>query len=267
MIDFHLHVFPDKLAKRVLELLSHNSGGVEPVFDGTLTGLRSQMIKDGIDSGVVLMIATKPEQETAINRFAIDNNNDHILFFGSVHPRSKNVHHHLKMLQEAGIKGIKLHPEYQNFSIDDPELFPLYEKLAEMGFITVFHTGLDIGYDTPCHCRPKALASILPVFQGAPVVAAHFGGYMLWEEVERELIGKPVYMDTSYCQSHIPAPLINRLIREHGADRVLFGSDAPWSKPRLEISLINNLDLTDSEKEAIFDGNARRLLGLPAKST
>lgn len=266
MIDFHMHVFPDQLAERALGMLSHKSGGIEPVFDGTLAGLKSIMKDDGIDIGVVLMIATKPSQESSVNRFAIENNKDNLVFFGSIHPKSRHIHDHLKRLKEAGIRGIKLHPEYQEFSIDDPELLPIYAMIAEMGLITVFHTGLDIGYDYPGRSRPKALASVLPAFQGAPVIAAHFGGYMLWEEVARELVGKPVYLDTSYCHSRIPAPVASRLIRDHGVDRILFGSDAPWSRPRLEISMINHLDLTEPEKDAILDGNARRLLGLPARS-
>lgn len=266
MIDFHLHVFPDQLAERALEILSRNSGGIEPVFDGTLAGLKNLMLKDGVDIGVVLLIATKPSQESSINRFAIENNKDNLVFFGSIHPKSKHIRDHLKHLKEAGIRGIKFHPEYQGFSIDDPELLPIYAMIAEMGLITVFHTGLDIGFDYPGQSRPQALARALPAFQGAPVVAAHFGGYMLWDEVERELVGKPIYLDTSYCHSRIPLPVANRLIREHGADRILFGSDAPWSRPRREIIMINHLDLTEQEREAILDGNARRLLGLPAKS-
>ncbi len=265
MIDFHLHAFPDQLAERALGILSKKSGGLEPVFDGTVTGLTNMMKKDGIDIGVVLMIATKPSQEASVNRFAIENNKDNLVFFGSIHPKSKHVRDHLKQLKAAGIRGVKLHPESQGFSIDDPELLPIYAMIAEMGLITVFHTGLDIGYDYPGNSRPQALARVLPAFQGAPVVAAHFGGYMLWDEVERELVGKPVYLDTSYCHSRILQPVANRLIQNHGVDRILFGSDAPWGNPRLEISMINHFDLTEQEKEAIFDGNARRLLGLPAK--
>jgi predicted TIM-barrel fold metal-dependent hydrolase len=267
MIDFHMHAFPDQLAERAIGILSKNSGGIEPVFDGTISGLKSMMKADGVDYGVVLMIATKPSQEASVNRFAIENNKDNLVFFGSIHPKSKHVRDHLKQLKEAGIHGIKLHPEYQGFSIDDPDLLPIYAMIAEMGLITVFHTGIDIGFDYPGHSRPHALARVLPAFQGAPVVAAHFGGYMLWDEVTRELIGQPIYLDTSYCHSRIPLPVAKRLIRDHGADRILFGSDAPWSRPSQEIIMIDHLDLTEQEKDAILDGNARRLLSLPARSS
>ncbi|MEA4889181.1 MAG: amidohydrolase family protein [Clostridiaceae bacterium] len=266
MIDFHMHIFPDQLAGRALSTISRNSGGLEPCFDGTLAGLQTLMKSNGIDNGVVLMIATKPEQETAINRFAIEHSHGNLLFFGSVHPHSKNIRKNLQMLKEAGIRGIKLHPEYQNFSVDDPEVLPVYQMIAEMGFITVFHAGLDIGFDVPGRCRPAALARILPYFEGAPVVAAHLGGYMLWEEVERELVGKPIFFDTAYSYGTIPLPLVNRIIREHGVERILFGSDTPWSNPGQEITFINHLTLTAAEKNAVLDHNARRLLGLPELS-
>lgn len=262
MIDFHTHFFPDQLAGRALNHLSHGSGGLMPVFDGTRAGLIERMHHDGIDRCVALMIATKPSQETSVNRFALESNHGPITCFGSVHPRSRHALDHLKQLKESGIIGIKFHPDYQGFDIDDPEAMKLYEKMSEMGFITVFHMGLDIGYDYPGRSRPAALARALPVFQGAPVVAAHFGGYMLWEEVRESLVGKPVYFDTSYCHSRIPAPVARRLIREHGADRILFGSDAPWSSPELEVRMIQHMDLTESEQTAILDGNARKLLGL-----
>jgi len=264
MIDFHTHFFPDQLAARAINQLSRGSGGLEPVFDGTRAGLIDCMNRDGIDRSVSLMIATKPSQETSVNRFTVENNHGPVICFGSVHPRSRHALDHLKQLKDSGIIGVKFHPEYQDFDIDDPDVMRLYVKIAELGLITVFHMGLDIGYDYPGRSRPAALARALSAFQGAPVVAAHFGGYMLWEEVRTELVGKPVYFDTSYCHSRIPAPVARRLIREHGANRILFGSDAPWSSPALEVRMIRHLDLTEQEKAAILDGNARRLLGLPA---
>lgn len=262
MIDFHTHFFPDHLAVRAMNQLSRVSGGLVPVYDGTRESLIDRMKHDGIDWSVALMIATKPSQEMSVNRFAVENNHGPIICFGSVHPRSRHASDQLKQLKDAGISGVKLHPEYQDFAIDDPDAMRLYEKIASLGLITVFHMGLDIGYDYPGKSQPAALARALPAFQGAPVVAAHFGGYMLWEEVRRELVGKPIYFDTSYCHSRIPAPVARRLIHEHGSNRILFGSDAPWSSPELEARMIRHLDLTKSEQDAILDGNARRLLGL-----
>lgn len=260
IIDFHLHVFPDPLARRALESLSNSGGGLVPCSDGTLNGLKALMKRDGIRQGVVLMIATRPTQETAVNRFAIEHNEPDLMFFGSVHPQSEQIPEQLRALKAAGIHGIKFHPEYQHFSVDDPAMLPIYRMIAEMGFVTVFHAGLDISFDLPGRCRPAALARILPAFAGAPVVAAHFGGYMLWDEVERELVGKPVYLDTAYSHSRVLIPQITRIIRNHGADRILYGSDAPWSRPELEINLIRSLDISQAEKQAILGDNARRLL-------
>lgn len=263
MIDFHLHMFPDHLAPQALASLSRNSGGLAPCFDGTANGLQALMRQEGIDLGVVLTIVTKPGQERSVNRFAIEHNHGNLIVFGSIHPGSHHINQQLAALKAAGIRGIKLHPEYQQFAVDDPAMLPIYQKIAELGFITVLHAGADLAYDLPHLCRPQALAKVLPWFQGAPVVAAHFGGYMLWEEVARELIGKPVYFDTSFCYGNLPAPMMTRLIRAHGVERILFGSDAPWSHPHQEIDLIRHLDLSETERQAILDTNARRLLQLP----
>ena len=267
IIDFHLHAFPDHLASRALDALSRTGGGLVPCFDGTLSGLKTLLQAQGIQQGVVLTIATKPGQEDSVNRFAIENNTPDLMFFGSVHPHSKQIPAHLRELKAAGIRGIKFHPEYQRFSVDDPAMLPIYRLIAEMGFITVFHAGLDVGFDVPGRCRPAALARILPAFAGAPVVAAHFGGYMLWDEVERELVGKPIYLDTAYSHSRVLIPQVTRMIHNHGADRILFGSDAPWSNPGLECGLIQRLDIPSADKHAILEGNARRLLGFPERPT
>ena len=261
IIDFHLHAFPDKLAPRALSSLSEKGGGLVLCFDGTMNGLRRLMQQAGIRQGVVLSIATKPSQEQSVNRFAIENNSPDLKFFGSIHPRSKRIKEQLRELKEGGISGIKFHPEYQQFNVDDPTMLPVYSLIAEMGFVTTFHAGLDVSYDQPGHIRPAALARALPYFEGAPVIAAHFGGYMLWDEVERELVGKDIYFDTAYSHSRVLIPQVTRLIRNHGADRILFGSDAPWSHPELEAGLVKRLDLSEAEKTAILSGNARRLLG------
>ncbi|MGI6298073.1 MAG: amidohydrolase family protein [Saccharofermentanales bacterium] len=261
IIDIHLHAFPDKLAPRVLKSLSDSGGGLVPCFDGTMNGLSSLLQQAGIKQGVVLTIAAKPSQEESVNRFAIENNSPDLKFFGSIHPRSKRIREQLQELKDAGIPGIKFHPEYQHFNVDDPAMLPIYTQIAEMGFVTLFHAGLDVSYDLPGHCRPASLARALPYFGGAPVIAAHLGGYMLWEEVERELVGKDIYLDTSYSHSRVLIPQLTRIIRNHGADKIVFGSDAPWSQPLLEAGLIKRLEISAAEKEAILVENARRLLG------
>ncbi|MDR3206961.1 MAG: amidohydrolase family protein [Oscillospiraceae bacterium] len=260
MIDFHTHAFPDKIVQRAMENLAHAGGGLSPVCDGSPEGLCALMDDGGVSLSVLLHIATNPRQMTAVNDFALACDGGRFVSFGSVHPRAENAVEELHRLRRAGIKGIKLHPEYQDFYVDDDTLAPLYEALHDLGFITVFHAGLDIGFPPPAKASPVRLAAMLPAFGDAPVVLAHMGGYAQWEDVLAHLAGKPVYFDTSFCYSRIPLPLCAQLVAAHGAARILFGSDAPWASPAQERRLIDALGLTDGDRDAILFGNARALL-------
>lgn len=126
----------------------------------------------------------------------------------------------------------------------------------------MFHAGEDVGYDLPVHCTPQRLAHALEMAENWTVVAAHMGGYLLWHDVERYLLGKDLYIDTSLAHGRLPAPQAKRMIRAHGADRVLLGSDCPWGFAKYEIGYIKSLGLEQQEQEQILGGNAMRLLGL-----
>lgn len=263
IIDMHTHCFPDKISERALKTLSHGSGGVTPEHSGNYTSLLENIRADGADKAVVLNIATNPRQQTSVNNFAISLLDvDGIIPFGSIHPDSPDALSEIERLKSAGIKGIKLHPDYQNFFVDEERMIPIYEKAAELGFVTVFHAGVDIGYPEPVHCTPERLKNILPAFGGAPVIAAHFGGWLMWKDVMRFLVGENVYFDTAYCYSRMPALFAKRIIEEHGADKILFGSDMPWSRTANEARFIKSLDLPEEQTEKILGLNAQKLLGL-----
>ena len=127
--------------------------------------------------------------------------------------------------------------------------------------ITVFHAGVDIGYPEPVHCTPQRLLSILDIFGDAPVVAAHFGGYLLWDDVLEELCGTKVYFDTAFSAGKMPPQYARKIIKAHGTKRILLGSDMPWSTAQREARLIASLNLTSEETENILYNNAKRLLG------
>lgn len=260
LIDFHTHAFADSLAPRAIASLSAASGGLTPSTDGTVAGLLHRMDADGVSHSVMLNIATKPKQQTRINDWAKEISSGRITAFGSVHPDAPDALEELERIKDLGLKGIKLHPEYQNFEVDDPRLFPIYKKAASLGLITVFHAGQDIGFMPPAKAAPDRLLRALSVFDGAPVVAAHFGGYIMWDEVLEKLCGLPVYFDTSFCFGRIQHPLAQAIVEKHTPDRILFGTDLPWSDAKTEKRLIDSLDLTDADKEKIFFRNAASLL-------
>lgn len=261
IIDFHTHAFPEKIAAKAIASLAVKAGNLVPFHNGTVESLRAYVKKSGVDKAVLLNIATTPRQQKNVNDFAVACNSEDIISFGSVHPDAPDALDELERIKSAGLLGVKLHPEYQSFYVDDGRMLPIYEKIAELGLITVFHAGVDIEYFDPVHCTPQRLAEILPAFGDAPVVAAHMGGWQLWHDVEKYLVGTRIYFDTAFSSGRMPRGHCRRIIKAHGVERVLFGSDMPWSGTDAEMRFIDSLELTDDEKSAVLGGNARRLLG------
>lgn len=261
-IDFHTHAFPDKLADAAISSLGACSG-LEPYCDGTVSSLRRCAAEDGVDICVVLNIATNEKQQQKVNDFAASiNNTEGIVSFGSVYPLAASAIYELDRIKDMGLKGIKLHPDYQLFFVDDEKMIPFYRHIAKLGLITVFHAGADIGIYDPVHCTPERLSKVIKYFEGAPVVAAHFGGYLFWNDVEKYLVGKEIYFDTSFSYARIPLPQAKRIIERHGTDKILLGSDMPWSRAADGIKLIRYMNLTECDTEKIIGKNAARLLGI-----
>lgn len=262
LIDFHTHAFPERIAARAIGKLSQEAGGLVPQTDGTLASLKEEMRKDGVDISVVHSIATSPKQQTNVNNFAMEMNRDPaIVAFGSIHPDAPDALAELERIADAGLKGVKLHPEYQQFYADDEKMKPIYRKISQLGLITVFHAGYDYGFLPPYHCMPEHLLGALR-WLDAPVVAAHWGGLDCGSKVLDKLCGENLWMDLSYGYGCIPKPIAQAIIDKHGPDRLLFGSDMPWHQPEWELRLIRSLDLSDSDREKICFRNAASLLSL-----
>ena len=262
LIDFHTHAFPEKIAARAVAGLSHCAGGLEPQTDGTLDALRSEMKREGVDLSVVLAIATNPAQQASVNDYAIimDREPD-IVAFGSVHPDAPNALEELERLKAAGIKGVKFHPEYQGFFVDDAKMKPIYRKISELGLITTFHTGEDYGFPPPYHATPDRLVNALRWFD-SPVVAAHWGGGGYYRQVLEQLCGRDIWFDLSFGYGAMPKYFNQAIIDKHGPDKLLFGSDMPWHRPSWELRLIDTLDISEADREKILWKNAATLLGL-----
>lgn len=263
IIDFHTHCFPDKIAGKALGVLSKASGMMYPYHSGNADSLVSALREGGADKGVVLSIATNTRQQRSVNDFAVSLlSRDELIPFGSIHPDSEDAVQELERLHEAGIKGVKFHPEYQNFFVDDDRMLPLYEKLGSLGMITVFHSGFDLGYNPPFHCTPERLSRVLDAFSGAPVVAAHFGGVAELDDTLRYLCGKDVYLDTAFACGVVAPHTAKQIIDAHSADRILFGTDLPWSSVKRSLGFVDCLGLSDEDYKKITGGNARRLLNI-----
>lgn len=260
LIDFHTHAFPERIASRAVAGLSHGSGGMTPQTDGSLASLKAGMDRDGVDLAVVLSIATNPRQQHNVNDFAMEINADsRIIAFGSVHPDAPDALSELERIAAGGLKGVKFHPEYQCFYADEERMKPIYRKISELGLITIFHSGHDIGFGPPYHCMPEHLLGAMK-WLDTPVVAAHWGGYGAGLEVLEKLCGENLWFDISMGYGCIPKPVAQRILDKHGPEKLLFGSDMPWHRPEWELRLIDSLDISETDREKILWGNAQALL-------
>jgi len=262
LIDFHTHAFPDAIAGKAIDKLSHASGGLEPHTAGTVASLKARLQADQVDRAVVLSIATNPGQQTKVNDFAASIDQDPALTaFGSVHPDSPEALEELERIKAMGLKGVKLHPNYQDFAADEERMIPIYRKISSLGLITLFHAGWDYGFPPPYGGTPDKLRVALR-YLDTPVVAAHWGGVNCCEQVLEYLCGTPVYLDTSFGYAMLPRYYALKILEKHGTDRVLFGTDTPWHTAPMELRLLGSLGLTEAEMEAITHKNAERLIGV-----
>lgn len=262
LIDFHTHCFPDVIAARAVAKLSDAAGGLYPHTDGTTAGLRDSMKNHNVDMSVVLSIATNAHQQAKVNEFAAAINNQTDVFaFGSVFPDSPDALDELEHIKALGLKGVKLHPDYQGFHVDDPKMKPIYRKISSLGLITVFHAGVDYGFPPPYGATPDKMIKALSWFD-SPVVAAHWGGINCNEATLQYLCGTDIYLDTSFGYSMMPKYYAEKIVEKHGTERILFGTDTPWHTASMEMRLLSSLRLTDEEMDRITHTNAQRLLGI-----
>lgn len=259
IIDIHAHCFPDQIARRAVPQLEERAG-VRTVLDGTLGALRSSMDRAGIDRAVLQHIATKPGQERAVNTWAASIVSERIACFGSIHPGTPDWRGELRRLADLGLPGVKFHPDYQDFFVDEARVFPIYEAICQLGLVVLFHAGLDIGLGEPVRCRPAGLRKVIEAFPEGRWVAAHMGGYQCWDEVEEDLLGREIFLDTSYTYHALGPERLGSLIRRHGARRILFGTDSPWMDQASAVAEIRGLGLTPAEEAAVLGGNAQALL-------
>lgn len=260
LIDFHAHVFLDKLAAGAVSSLAERAH-LTPYTDGTVAATRALMHAQGVDRFVALNIAVSPRTERHVNDFALSLlDYPDIIPFGSVHPDSENALTELKRLHEAGIKGIKFHNDYQNFQVDDERAFPIYETCAKYGLIMLFHAGADRGFEPPFKTPPEGLRRVWETFPQAKIVAAHLGGQDMTDRALAALADTGVYIDISFAASCVPAEEGERVIRAF-SDRVLFGTDCPWDTPQHTLSYLSQMRFTQEETEKICFRNALALLG------
>ena len=281
IIDIHTHTFPDKIAAATLDKLKHLSHTI-PFTDGTAAGLAASMARAGVDRSVVMPVATSPRQVPHVNDASARMNElgaqTGVLSFGCMHPDFDGWKEELARVRGLGLKGIKLHPQYQDTDFDDPRYLRILDRCGELGLVVLTHAGLDIGMPGKDNCAPEMVARALAQVGPVKLVLAHMGGWRQWDRVEALLPGTGVYLDTSFSLGEITPlddghyrpgdlPLLDeaaflRMVRRFGPDRILFGTDSPWDDQGAALARLRALPLEKSELDAILGGSARKLLEL-----
>lgn len=274
-IDFHTHIFPEKIAARTIEKLE-NMAHIKAFTDGREECLIASMEQAGVDLSIVLPVVTRPEQFDTVNKFAVQLNEKYqgkkrrLLSFGGIHPDTPNYKEQLQLIHSWGLPGIKLHPDYQDTYIDDLKYMRIFDYASQLGLIMVIHAGVDVAFPDNVRCTPKRIRKVLDEVAPENMVLAHYGSFGLWEEAEELLVGQNVYFDTAYTFGFIQDEQFLRILKNHGADNILFATDSPWSGQKESLSYLRHLavhskennkeNINASDLEKITGQNAIRLL-------
>lgn len=268
VIDFHTHIFPDKIAARTISILEEK-GGISATSDGTASGLLRKMEQAGVDISVTLPVLTSPQQFDSVNRYAAEVNRTYLtsarrlISFGGIHPACEDIEGKMARLAEEGFLGVKIHPDYQETFINDDGYFRILECARKLDLIVVTHAGADIAYrGKPVRCTPKRVKDLIRALPHSKLVLAHMGGSEMPDEVISELCGEDVYFDTSFALPRMDEATVREIIRLHGEDRILFASDSPWCNAEECARIIRSLSLGAAAEEKIFEKNAAKLLQL-----
>ncbi|GAA1787480.1 TatD family hydrolase [Pseudarthrobacter sulfonivorans] len=258
IIDAHCHVWPDEIARKVLE---DRPVGLDPMHDGTLEGLRRTMDGAGIDMALTLAVANVARTVWRTNEFIGKVDRTRFIPFGTVHP-DLTVEENLTALRENGVVGVKLHPLFQTVDFAGPKTREILTALAENDIPVISHVGSGGDDEQNRRGAPEHLQTLIAGIPGLRFIAAHFGGYQVLDEAEKWSVGADIHLETSWPPSmgDLPRQRILSIIRRHGADRIVYGSDWPMTDPATEIAAIRELGLTAEEEQGVLGGNLARLL-------
>lgn len=257
IIDAHAHIFPDKIAERAVGGIG-DFYGMTVGYDGTLGTLLREGA--GVDRFIVQSVATVPEQVTAINNFiakSVETFPDKLIGFGAMHPDFADIAGETERIVSLGLKGIKLHSDFQRFDIDDERAFPIYECARSAGLPILFHIGDSRGDRS----SPERLMNVVKRFPGLTVIGAHLAGWSVWDRGAELFEGSGIYADCSSSLYAMSPEHAAELIRKIGTDRVMWGTDYPMWSAKEELERFDKLPLNDDERRLILSENALRLIG------
>lgn len=257
--DIHAHIFPPHVAEKVIAQLEGYYG-----FKWEGTGVFEDLIASMDEAGVgrcnIFSCATKPEQVETANTYLASLQGkypERFCCFGTMHPAYPDIAGELKRLKALGLKGLKIHPDFQRINIDDPGMIKIYDLVGD-SLPMLFH----IGDPYQDYSAPKRLGRVLDMMPGLKIIAAHLGGYRAWAEGKKHLVGREnVYLDTSSTIGYLPAEEARKIVLSHGCDRILWGSDYPARRHKQAVEDIRKMNLSQEQEELIFYRNGEKLLG------
>lgn len=278
IIDFHTHSFPDAMAPKTIQILEDKAGFIA-YTNGTILGLVESMKEANVDISLLLPVVTNPKQTLKINNCAIENNgliidNKKFYSFGGIHPDDLNYRDELKRLKDNGIKGIKIHPDYQGVYINDERFINIIDEAFSLGLIVVTHAGIDYGFLDDVRATPERIKDMLSKLKHkGKLIIAHMGYTYKWDEVVAEMNGYDVYFDLALSLGDlsikgIKKPLMDEktlleFIKAFGSERILFATDSPWMGQKESVNVLNSFNnVSEKDKENILYKNALRLLNI-----
>jgi len=259
LIDVHTHVYPPAIARKAAASIREFYQLGTDEMDGTTDTLLKKGDEVGIDRFVILPVAVRPDRTRHINEFILEQVavQPRFIGFGTVHAGMEEIAEEARFIMDKGLKGIKMHPDTQEFAIDDPRLFPVYETIQ--GKIPVIlHMG-DHRFD---YSHPARLRHVLELFPRLQVIAAHFGGYGMYEIAYEQLYDKDCIFDVSSSMMFMEPGVAEKFINIYGAERMAFGTDYPLWDPVKETKRFLELKLTDEQFEQIGHKTIEAFLSL-----
>lgn len=258
-IDLHSHIFPSAIAHKVIDALE-SFYNVRWAGTGEIDDLLRSLRQAHITKSVIFSSATKATQVASINNYISSLQNQYpelFIGFGTMHPELENYKEEIARMKEIGLHGLKFHPDFQRFCVDDPAMLKIYEAVGD-SMPMLFHIG---DYRTP-YSKPERLQKVHKMYPHLKLIAAHMGGYSEWDQAWKYLIGQDIYLDISSTMPMVSPHEVRRMVEAHGVDRILFASDYPATYHRQAIENVLKLGFSAEDNEKIFYRNAEKLLGL-----
>ncbi len=261
VIDAHCHIYPEKIAAKAAGA-TDKFYGVEGYGKGTVSDLKMICKRDGVDHAIVQSVATTPKQVKSINEFIADEvkkSKGFLTGLGTLHPDSEDLSGDIEHIIDLGLKGVKLHPDIQNFKVDGDKLFQMYEICEKKQLKMLVHTG-DCRYD---NSNPDRVLNVLKSFPRLTFIGAHYGGWSVWEEAVRKLSDFPQFFvdcSSSFCFSEKSD--FREITLKYGAQKVLFGTDYPMWRAKTELERFFALGLSETENRMILSENAKKIFNI-----